>query len=109
MTGFAPRIVAGAAVIGLAVGLGGAGRAQLSAVEVIDGAPMITLLPRDAIPAIDRPTFVSAREGEAFMRPEERVLGISDGRTARAYSTWQLNHHEIVNDVLGEAPLAVTW
>ena len=101
--------VMGAVAIGLAVGLGGAGEAQLSAVEVIEGAPMITVLPPDAIPAIDRPTFVSAREGDAFMRPEEKVLGIADGRTARAYSTWQLNHHEIVNDFLGEAPIAVTW
>ena len=102
-------VVMGVAVLGIALGFGRPGEAQLSAVEVIEGAPMITVLPPDAIPAIDRPTFVSAREGAAFMRPEEKVLGITDGRTARAYSTWQLNHHEIVNDFLGEAPIAVTW
>ncbi len=102
-------VVMSAAAIGVALGCGGAGEAQLSAVEVIEGAPMITVLPPDAIPAIDRPTFVSAREGDAFMRPEEKVLGITDGRAARAYSTWQLNHHEIVNDFLGEGPIAVTW
>ena len=103
------RWVAVGVAIGVALGVGGAGEAQLSVVEVIEGAPMITVLPPDAIPAIDRPTFVSAREGDAFMRREEKVLGITDGRTARAYSTWQLNHHEIVNDFLGEAPIAVTW
>jgi hypothetical protein len=27
----------------------------------------------------------------------------------RAYSTWQLDRHEIVNDVFEGRPVAVTW
>jgi hypothetical protein len=77
--------------------------------DVIQGSPVLTVLPQDAIPAIDNPKYVPAAEADRFMRPEEPVLGITDGMTAKAYSTWQLNHHEIVNDSLGDLPLAVTW
>lgn len=77
--------------------------------EMVDGAPLITVLPKDAIFAIDHPTFVSATEGNRVMQPEEPVLGVTDGKMAKAYSLWQLNHHEIVNDQIGSVPLAVTW
>ncbi len=76
---------------------------------VIDGAPVITVLPRDAIPAIDKPNFVPVSEAMSFMREEEQVLGLAEGKEAKAYSTWLLNHHEIVNDTLGGKPVAVTW
>jgi hypothetical protein len=75
----------------------------------VNGSPIITALPKDAIPAIDHPTFVSAEEGDGVMQPEEPVLGVSDGKIAKAYSLWQLNHHEIVNDQIGTLPVAVTW
>lgn len=70
---------------------------------------MYTVLEFDAIPAIRNPRFVSVKEANDFMREEEPVLGIFDGKTAKAYSLWQLDHHEIVNDVLGQQPIAVTW
>ena len=77
--------------------------------DMIQGSPIITVLPMDAIPAIDNPNYVSVNEADRSLRPDEPVLGITDGKTAKAYSTWQLNHHEIVNDTLGDLPLAVTW
>jgi len=76
---------------------------------VIQGSPILTVLPMDAIPALDNPKYAPAAEADHFMRPDEPVLGITDGRTAKGYSTWQLNHHEIVNDTLGDLPLAITW
>lgn len=76
---------------------------------VIDGAPVTELLPRDAIASVDQPVMVSAAAGDAFMRDEETVLGVFDGTQARAYSTWHLDRHEIVNDRLGETPIAATW
>ena len=76
--------------------------------EVIQGSPILTVLPVDAIPAIDNPRYVTVADADRFMRPDEPVLGITDGKTAKAYSTWQLNHHEIVNDTLGDLPLAIT-
>jgi hypothetical protein len=43
------------------------------------------------------------------MSPEEPVLGLVVNGESRAYSLWQLDAHEIVNDVVGGVPLAATW
>ena len=64
---------------------------------------------RDAILAIENPVFVSAAEADEFMSDREPVIGLFDGTTAKAYSAWALEAHEIVNDRLGERPIAVTW
>lgn len=77
-------------------------------VMVIDGDPVMRGLPKDGIPAIDSPVFVSVAEA-TFMDDNEFVIGVSDGTTSKAYSTWLLNGHEIVNDTLGSASIAVTW
>jgi hypothetical protein len=76
---------------------------------IIDGDPVITVLPKDAIPAIDRPEFIPVTEADLTLEDEEPVLGVRRGAVARAYSLWQLNHHEIVNDQVGDLPLAITW
>ena len=77
---------------------------------MIEGEPMFTVVPQDGILAIDDPVFVSAAEAEAFMQANETVLGVvgKDG-TAKCYSAWQLDSHEIVNDVLDGLPIAATW
>lgn len=74
----------------------------------IDGDPVMRGLPRDAIPAIDVPSFVSAEQA-TFLRDDEPVIGVAIGGEARAYSTWLLNAHEIVNDTIGGRAIAVTW
>lgn len=77
---------------------------------LIEGAPMYTVLPKDGIQAIHEPEFVSADEARAFMSESETVIGVVgvDG-TARCYSAWQLDAHEIVNDTLDGHPIATTW
>ena len=70
---------------------------------------IVTLLGFDAIPAILRPEFVPAAEAEAWMAPDEQVLGLSINGDHRAYSVRMLSRHEIVNDVVGGIPVAVTW
>ena len=76
---------------------------------VVDGDPVMKLLPKDAIASVDEPVMVPVSEGDKFMRDEEMVLGVFADGQARAYSTWHLDHHEIVNDRLGETPIAATW
>ena len=78
--------------------------------ELVEGEPMYTVLPVDAIPAIDAPTFVPAEEAFEWMEPEEPVLGVvgADG-TEKCYSAWLLDSHEIVNDVLDGHAIAATW
>jgi len=73
------------------------------------GDPMYTVLPPDAIPAIDAPEFLSGTEADAQMQDDEPVLGLQIGGDVRAYSLWQLDAHEIVNDTVGRVPLAATW
>jgi hypothetical protein len=74
----------------------------------IDGDPVLRGLPKDAIPAIDKPAFVPA-DRATFVHPDEPVIGIAIDGDARAYPTWLLNAHEIVNDRIGGRAIAVTW
>ncbi len=67
------------------------------------------VLPKDAIRAIDRPAFEPAEKADGVMDNDELVIGLVGEREQRAYSTWQLDHHEIVNDVFEGRPIAVTW
>ena len=70
---------------------------------------IVTLLPKDAIPAIRDPTFLTGEEAEEQMNGDELVLGLSINDDHRAYSIPLLSNHEIVNDVVGGTPVAVTW
>ncbi len=70
---------------------------------------IMTVLGYDAIPAILEPEFVSAEEARQWMAPNEQVIGLSVDGDHRAYSIPMLSRHEIVNDVVGGAPVAITW
>jgi len=70
---------------------------------------IVTLLPPDAIPAIDNPVYYSAAEADSEYAPDEQVLGVVFNGEARAYSTGLLSSHEIVNDTVGGRKIAVTW
>lgn len=70
---------------------------------------IITVLPRDAIPAIDDPKFVSVSEADEQYQDNELILGVEFNGDARAYSVPLLSSHEIVNDTVGGVKIAVTW
>lgn len=70
---------------------------------------IVTLLPRDGIPAIDNPTFLDATQADDEYAPEELVIGVEFNGDARAYSIPFLSSHEIVNDMVGGEKIAVTW
>jgi hypothetical protein len=74
-----------------------------------DQYKMVTLLPRDAIRAIDYPEFYSAAEANDFYDPDEPIIGVVFNGDARAYSVPLLSNHEIVNDTVGGVKIAVTW
>jgi len=69
---------------------------------------IVTVLPKDAIPAILSPTF---EEGQkvSWLGPRDRVVGVEIGGDSRAYPVAILSRHEIVNDKIGVLPFAVTW
>ena len=70
---------------------------------------MTTNVRQDGIPAIMDPKFVPAEVANFWMDPSESVLALSVNGDHRAYPITMLSHHEIVNDVVGGKPLAVTW
>ena len=78
--------------------------------ELVEGEPMYTVLPVDGIPAIDEPVFVGVVEAMEFMADDEPVLGVvGPNGTAKCYSAWLLDGHEIVNDELDGVAIAATW
>lgn len=70
---------------------------------------IVTLLGFDAIPSIEDPRFVDVLHADETYDPDELVLGVEIDGDARAYSVPVLSRHEIVNDVVGGKPIAVTW
>ena len=64
---------------------------------------------RDAILAVFEPSFVSATEADELMASSELVLGLSVGAESHAYSIPYLSGREVVNDVVGGKPVALTW
>ena len=76
-----------------------------SADEVPAGVEQI--LPRGRIAAIVDPRFVPAAEAEI---PDEAwVFGVEVDGQPRAYDLNLLNHHEVVNDRVGERAFAAVW
>lgn len=71
--------------------------------KILHGGP-----PRDGIPAIDKPRFVSAKEAH-FLRDDDRILGVERNGIRKAYPIRILNHHEIVNDRFGDEAIVVTF
>lgn len=64
--------------------------------------------PKDGIPAIDHPHFTRARSVDWLEDREPVILLRLHGKT-RGYPLQILVWHEIVNDVLGRVPVAVTF
>jgi hypothetical protein len=76
----------------------------------IDPREIVTLLPKDAIPAIRDPKPLLVPAGEVKgVRDADQVLAIALGGESRAYPIPFLSWHEIVNDTVGGVPVAVTW
>ncbi len=63
---------------------------------------------RDAIPSIDAPVFTAADDA-GHVDDSDIVLGLEINGDARAYPLSILVWHEIVNDVVGATPVAVTY
>lgn len=105
----ASAAIFGSLLLATAMVTGAQQRRAPEVVDTIEGDPVYKLLEVGGIPAIDDPEFVTGSAAQAQMRPEEPVMGIVMGGEARAYSLWQLDAHEIVNDTIKGSAIAVTW
>ncbi len=71
--------------------------------EIMSGGP-----PKDGIPPIDDPQFVSVAE-ETELADTEPVISVTINGDSRAYPLRILMWHEIVNDEVGGVPITVTF
>ncbi|MEX2581393.1 MAG: DUF3179 domain-containing protein [Verrucomicrobiales bacterium] len=71
--------------------------------EIHQGGP-----PRDGIPSIDDPKFEKAADAD-WMRDGDLVVAVGVDGDQRAYPIRILVWHEIVNDTVGDKPVAVTY
>jgi len=73
--------------------------------QILPGGP-----PPDGIPSIDHPKFVSAANASSFLSDDyDWVIGIDYNGDIRAYPLQIMVWHEIVNDIVGGVPLAITY
>ena len=79
-------------------------RHTVSYSEILSGGP-----PKDGIPAIDDPKFISVDEADTWLKPVEPVILLQIEDDVRAYPLQILIWHEIVNDLVGGVPVAVTF
>jgi thiol-disulfide isomerase/thioredoxin len=80
------------------------GRHSVPYSEFLSGGP-----PKDGIPAIDEPHYTNIETADEWLEPQEPVILLEIGEQARAYPIQILMWHEIVNDTLGDVPVAVTF
>ena len=71
--------------------------------EILSGGPG-----KDGIPSLTNPRFVPVRKA-TFIQDNDRVIGVVDGKEAKAYPVSILSWHEAVNDRIGGAAILVTW
>ncbi|MDE2635019.1 MAG: DUF3179 domain-containing protein [Chloroflexota bacterium] len=71
--------------------------------EVISGG-----VPRDGIPPIDRPVFDDVKSVRR-LSDKSPVISLTIDGDSRAYPLEVMTRHEIVNDVVGGLPVAVTF
>ncbi len=69
-----------------------------------DGGP-----PKDGIPALDQPRFVTAEEAAAFLKDKDQVIGVYRNGEAKTYPLKVLVWHEVVNDEVGGRPSTVSY
>ena len=72
--------------------------------RAVSGGP-----PKDGIPSIDDPTFVSADAIAGRFDPGDPVFGLARDGEVKAYPQSILVSHEICNDVVSGTPVSVTY
>ena len=77
---------------------------SISLNEILSGGP-----PKDGIPSIDNPKFISTKDADKVLEENSPGLGIVVGSTSRFYPYQILVWHEIVNDTIEDRAILVTY
>ena len=70
---------------------------------------LVFAVERGSTDALLDPRIVAADEADGQFDRREPILVATVNGEERAYSLIQMGTHEVVNDVLGGVPIAVTW
>ncbi|MEL7026249.1 MAG: DUF3179 domain-containing protein [Pseudomonadota bacterium] len=70
---------------------------------------IVSVIPRDNIPAIDNPAMISVADETAIGDREPVITVEIEGAEPRAYPVRYLTWHEIANDQAGGVPFSVTF
>ncbi|WP_267639183.1 DUF3179 domain-containing protein [Haloarchaeobius amylolyticus] len=123
--GLAGCLQLGAQEAGVSTGPAPAGPGRPSAADLpVPKSDLVRGALKDAIPAITEPAFADDWAGIRFeartefgevlpieprLHPKDEVIGLAVDGVARAYPLRVMRWHEIVNDVVTDDPLAVTF
>ena len=77
-------------------------RHSVELAQIMSGGP-----PKDGIPSIDQPKFITVAASD--LPANEPVIGLEVNGVARAYPLRIMTWHEIVNDEIGGVPVIVTY
>lgn len=66
-------------------------------------------VPRDGIPPLDNPNFITVADADEWLEAQEPVIAFERNGDAKAYPLQILTWHEIVNDTVGGAPVLATF
>ena len=69
---------------------------------------IVEVVAADSIPAIDDPTFIEPEQA-TWLAAREPVIAFENGGEARAYPLQIMTWHEIVNDVVADKPVLITF
>jgi hypothetical protein len=72
--------------------------------DIVGGGP-----PKDGIPSIDQPQFVTPQAADEWLQDSEMGIAIAVGETTRFYPYQILVWHEIVNDVVEGEEMLITY
>ncbi len=72
--------------------------------ELLSGGP-----PKDGIPSLDKPKFISIKDAKAWLGEKEPVISLVIDGKARAYPLQILIWHEIINHEFNGIPVSVTF
>jgi len=72
--------------------------------QILSGGP-----PKDGIPSINDPKFISISEASEIENPDQEGLSVVINGEAKFYPYTILVWHEIVNDTVGNTPVSVTF
>ena len=78
-------------------------------IRIIDADELRMGAPRDAIPALFNPLYLTIEEAVEVYEAEIPVVQVRLGEDARAYPLGILIWHEIVNDTINGQPVAITF